>query len=126
MLVVFSAYSLTLKMEAICFSETSVDFKWTTRHYIPEDQTLHNCCESLKSYNYILNESSPLHCEFPGTEIVCYNGNTRIETKIIEFKNKVASVYIIWFISNGLFGSLATESSRLYIRYGLYRWQHRP
>jgi hypothetical protein len=30
----------TLKMEAICFSETSVDFKRTTRRYIQEDRTL--------------------------------------------------------------------------------------
>jgi hypothetical protein len=35
------AYSLTLKMEATCFSETSVDFQRTTRFYIPEDGTLH-------------------------------------------------------------------------------------
>jgi hypothetical protein len=35
-----SAYSSTLKMEAICFSETSVDFQRTTWHYIPEDSTL--------------------------------------------------------------------------------------
>jgi hypothetical protein len=35
-----SAYSVTLKMEAICSSETSVDFQQTTRHYIPEYSTL--------------------------------------------------------------------------------------
>jgi hypothetical protein len=46
------AYSLTLKMEATCSSETSVDFQRTTGHYIPKDRTLHNpCCEKLKSYN---------------------------------------------------------------------------
>jgi hypothetical protein len=28
-------------MEALCSSETSVDFQWTTWHYIPEDGTLH-------------------------------------------------------------------------------------
>jgi hypothetical protein len=40
-------------MEAICSSETSIDFKRTTRRYIPEDSTtLHNHCrENLKSYN---------------------------------------------------------------------------
>jgi hypothetical protein len=31
-----------LKMEAICSSETSVCTQWTTRLYIPEDDTLHN------------------------------------------------------------------------------------
>jgi hypothetical protein len=32
-------YSSTFKMEAICSSETSVDFKRTTRRYILEDRT---------------------------------------------------------------------------------------
>jgi hypothetical protein len=39
-LVSFSAY-LTLKMNAICSSETTVDFKRTIRLFIPEDTTLH-------------------------------------------------------------------------------------
>jgi hypothetical protein len=34
-----SAYS-SLKMEAIYSSETSVDFQWTTRRYVPEDTTI--------------------------------------------------------------------------------------
>jgi hypothetical protein len=34
------AYFLTLKMETTCSSETSVDFQWTTQHYIREDRTL--------------------------------------------------------------------------------------
>jgi hypothetical protein len=38
-LVSCSAYS-TVKMEAICCSETSVDFQRTTRRYIPEDTAL--------------------------------------------------------------------------------------
>jgi hypothetical protein len=38
-LVSCSAYS-TLKMQAICSSETSADFQRTTWHYIPEDSTL--------------------------------------------------------------------------------------
>jgi hypothetical protein len=37
-LVSCSAYSSTLKMEAICSSEATVDFQ---RRYIPEDSTLH-------------------------------------------------------------------------------------
>jgi hypothetical protein len=41
-LVSCSAYSSILTMEAICSSETSVDFQRTTRRYIPEDSTLHN------------------------------------------------------------------------------------
>jgi hypothetical protein len=34
-LVSFLGYSSTLKMEAICSSETSVNFQQTTRRYIP-------------------------------------------------------------------------------------------
>jgi hypothetical protein len=34
------AYSSTPKMEATCFSETSVHFQGTTRRYTPEDRTL--------------------------------------------------------------------------------------
>jgi hypothetical protein len=38
-LVSCSAYS-TLKMKAIYFSETSVDFQWTSRHYLPDEGTI--------------------------------------------------------------------------------------
>jgi hypothetical protein len=34
-------YSSTLRMEATCSSEMSIDFKRTTRPYIPEDRSLH-------------------------------------------------------------------------------------
>jgi hypothetical protein len=45
------AYSSTLKLETTCSPETSVDFQRTTRHFIPEDKTLHNYrCENLRSY----------------------------------------------------------------------------
>jgi hypothetical protein len=45
------AYSSTVKMEAKCSSETSVDIQRTTRCYIPEDGILHNHrCENLKYY----------------------------------------------------------------------------
>jgi hypothetical protein len=53
MLVSYLAYSytLTLKIEATCSSETSVDFQRTTRCYILGDRTLHNnCCKNVKFY----------------------------------------------------------------------------
>jgi hypothetical protein len=40
------AYSSTLKMEATCSSETSVDFQQTTQCYIPEDRALHDLLPS--------------------------------------------------------------------------------
>jgi hypothetical protein len=51
LLIFAKLISSTLKMEAICYSVTSVDTQRTTRRYIPEDDTLHNHpCENLKSY----------------------------------------------------------------------------
>jgi hypothetical protein len=48
-------FSSTLKMEALCSSETSVATQQTTRRHIPEDDTLHNHrCENLKSYRKFL------------------------------------------------------------------------
>jgi hypothetical protein len=35
-----SAYSSTLKMEAICSAKTSVEFQWATQRYITDDSTL--------------------------------------------------------------------------------------
>jgi hypothetical protein len=50
MLVSCLVYTSTLKMEATCSSETSVDFQQNTQCYILEDRTLHNHrCETLKS-----------------------------------------------------------------------------
>jgi hypothetical protein len=44
----------TLKMEAIYFSETSVNCQRTTQRYIPAYRTLHNhCCANLKSYTVL-------------------------------------------------------------------------
>jgi hypothetical protein len=46
----------TLKMEAICSSETSVETERTTRRHILEDDTLHkHRCENLKSYTIKIN-----------------------------------------------------------------------
>jgi hypothetical protein len=54
LLVFAELISSSLKMEAICSSETSVDTLRTTRH-IPEYDTLHNHrCECLKSYICII------------------------------------------------------------------------
>jgi hypothetical protein len=40
---------IALMMEAVYTSETSVYFKKTTQHYIPEGCGLHTyCCENLK------------------------------------------------------------------------------
>jgi hypothetical protein len=56
------AYSLRLKMEATCSSETSNDFQRTTRRYIPEDRTLHNV---------MVFEGRSITCDFPNTKQKC-------------------------------------------------------
>jgi hypothetical protein len=49
LLVLAVIISSTLKIEAICSSETSVATQQTTRRHIPEDDTLHNHrCEDPK------------------------------------------------------------------------------
>jgi hypothetical protein len=61
-------------MEAIYFSETSVDFQRTTRRYIPEGNTPHNDrCENPKSYKYFViyaasrtdDENHKMNCTLP-------------------------------------------------------------
>jgi hypothetical protein len=73
-LVSCSAYSSTLKMEAMCSSETSVDFQRTTRRYIPEDSTLHNNrCENLTFYlfsAYVIWTGTKFH-NIHTTALVC-------------------------------------------------------
>jgi hypothetical protein len=55
MLVSCLDYSFTLKMEAICSFETSVDFQRSTLCYIAEDRSLHNHrSENLKSCKCIV------------------------------------------------------------------------
>jgi hypothetical protein len=58
-LVSCSAYSSTLKMEAICSSETSVVFQRSTRLYIPEDSTLQT---KICSANIFLLRIIPTLC----------------------------------------------------------------
>jgi hypothetical protein len=52
----FSDYLSTLRMEATCSSEMSVDFQRTTWRYVAEDRTLHNHrCHNLKPFIKIRN-----------------------------------------------------------------------
>jgi hypothetical protein len=48
MLVFCLVYFSTLKAEVIC-SETSVDFQWTKRRYIPEDSTFHSLTATIRT-----------------------------------------------------------------------------
>jgi hypothetical protein len=57
------AYFLTLKVEAICSSETSSDFQQTTRHYIPEDGTLHSCKIYQITKGTLWNRQIPKQCK---------------------------------------------------------------
>jgi hypothetical protein len=64
------------------FSETSINFQQTIRHYIPEDSTLHNHrCENLESYrlaivtlsNYIVVHVNGLLFYYVTMEIFFYS-----------------------------------------------------
>jgi hypothetical protein len=50
MLVSCLTYSSTLKMEAVCSSETPVYFQLSTQLCIPEDRTVHNLRREIAKY----------------------------------------------------------------------------
>jgi hypothetical protein len=59
-LIACLAHPLTLKVEAICSSDTSVEFQRSTRCYIPEGRTLHDHrCENFRHYRAGDNLQSP-------------------------------------------------------------------
>jgi hypothetical protein len=51
MLISCLAYSLILKWQATCSSETLVDFQQTTWHCIPQVRISDHCCENLRAYD---------------------------------------------------------------------------
>jgi hypothetical protein len=76
-------------MEAICSSELSVGFKWSTRIYIPQHTAIHNYrCENLKHYILSL---------FPPTR----SGREFDLTIVCSFYVRHAST-VQWVTSNGI------------------------
>jgi hypothetical protein len=49
-------YSSSLKLEAIRSSETSVNFYQTSRHHIPEDNTVHRHCTEIGTKSVYMSE----------------------------------------------------------------------
>jgi hypothetical protein len=85
----------TLKMEAICSSEKSVDTQRTTRQYIPEDGTLHNHrCENLKPYEHLVFQQVGALDRIGGGQHAT-NGNTW------EFVNSTIMKKWKWLLVNG-------------------------
>jgi hypothetical protein len=73
------AYTSTLKMEAICSSESSVDFQRTTRRYITEYRTLrHHHCENLKSNILFCLVALDMEDAFEPITAVCKCGQIRM------------------------------------------------
>jgi hypothetical protein len=62
-LISFSAYNSTLRMEAICSSETSVDFQRTTRRNISGDRTL-QWLKHIKHIHTLLSFDVSRWCEY--------------------------------------------------------------
>jgi hypothetical protein len=88
--VSFLAYSSTLKTEATCSSETSVDFHRTTQRYIPEHVTLHNHrCEYLKSYLLIFAFSDIRNSNFAKAYCTLYTSETLIVSEIMFLQKKL-------------------------------------
>jgi hypothetical protein len=78
-------YSSTLKMEAICSSETSGTTLRTTRRHIPEEDTLQNHrCENLKSYRCSL--SVTVIVVTPATQATHCTGPRPVETCTLNYK----------------------------------------
>jgi hypothetical protein len=59
-LPVYLAYSLTLKIDAVCSSETSVTFHGATRCHIPEDEDSHDMRTSYPTHNVCLFQTDVL------------------------------------------------------------------
>jgi hypothetical protein len=61
----------TLKTEAVCSSETLVNYDQSRRHYILGNGTLHNhCCENLKCCRTLQNTISFMTCHEFGAFIM--------------------------------------------------------
>jgi hypothetical protein len=96
-LVSCSAYSSTLKMEAIFLSEMSVDSQRTTRRHIPEDDTLHNHrCENLKILTGICLHLPGIEYRFSGHPSSAYASQyIDCEAGILELSTLYSCVELI-------------------------------
>jgi hypothetical protein len=76
-------YSLTLKMEATCFSETSVDFQRTKRRYVPEDIQLF-ITTAVRTSSYLGGLNSFFCVRF---KLLCkdHNASISIDQQLISF-----------------------------------------
>jgi hypothetical protein len=97
LLVFAELISSTLKMWAICSSETSVESRRTTRRHIPEDDTLHNHrCENLKSYiviSYCKSNDRIIgkcytHALKLSTNFECVGPSSNLKMKVGGFPNR--------------------------------------
>jgi hypothetical protein len=88
-------------MEAIYSTETSVDTQWTTRHHIPEDDTLDNHhCENLKFniFEIHFNFASHLHLYHPSVRFpLGFPVKTLIVFLLIAFHNDLSVALYICF-----------------------------
>jgi hypothetical protein len=74
---------LTLKREAVCFSETSIDFHRAAWRYIPEDKSLH----SHNSYNLKSNNYWSYYWLLNNENIVTWASECRVSININFWEN---------------------------------------
>jgi hypothetical protein len=108
----------TLKMNAICSSETSVDTQRTTRRYIPEDSTLHNHrCENLKSdiRNVIFHPNTQIRTPqlLAVTSCALLNSGVSLPPDSVLSSHALRDIVKAMFFRNFLY--VFTESSPLFL-----------
>jgi hypothetical protein len=91
-------HSLTLKIEAIYFSETSLDFQLTTKRYIPEDKTFQHFCYFSYQIKIIQYDVNIYRLEI--LSLIQLNRQSRkilgSTMKLALSLKKVTSIIIIW------------------------------
>jgi hypothetical protein len=113
-----SACCLLQNMEAICSSETSVNFHRTVRLYIPKDRTLRShWCENLKSDNKKAYQFNDNHWTEGGSRI---NIRNIVISDIPEAINNAPNVGVIFLLIGWwIWHHLVKRSDPINNRFGL-------
>lgn len=95
-------YFSILKVEAICSSEVSVDFQWSTRHYVLDARTLYNDgCWTNLSLGRISQLQPPCNMKVVYILYKCYSSGLLERhnelVRCVENRCKTRGVYVKHF-----------------------------